>query len=971
MKEQEPVYNQNKLTNQPNSLNLEGIGNIMADGTNGTPEEQQPKQDEAKSGAENRSGQENTNRANSRMKEEEARRSEEIMVRFNGLHPLEQAKIDKTMTDVFGDLNSNPDLKILARGSVLDAAAQSRVREERRGNQIGVPESLEDLAQLIIKTSDPAIWGENGEHPLINKEGRVDSVNFLAWARGNMIKVHNFNPTSRVDFFNDLGMSVRNDVYGSMISFYEIVFQENLFLDTKKDENGNEVKVANADYKLLRDQLLTEVFLFSLMRNGDIAYTTQRGQQKEMLEALTQAFIVNPLTRSNFFEFIFTMPSMQRESIRDIEAGEDETIKAKREGNFYMGDAVRQALSAYMNIFDYGQLKTILGKDAALFKRDYAEMDADTGAQKIKEGKAVTLEVAPDVNKPDKRKKEWFKEDGSLRLYEVEKSGRNIGKYKKDKDGDYVEDASGLPHPEYMDYINIFLSPNPDQRQQTEARERIALSIMEKNDISYSEAKLAEAWAFSMTHINGISARNDTQSVAFDWWTRLTNFKDYRKRQKAEKRGAAYGGNYNMEGFKRIGLNFFEASRDIRERTIQEIIQGGQGEKIDIQANPLKNKVDFEKDESGMIVFYDQNDQKVHGLSAKRGDIIRELDQTSGKYKSRVKYFDESNREVNIGGARSKTVITQVEKPVQFKADLQKQFLPNHMITAAGVYEHIITQAQMNFPEMLKGYDTHGNPILDQEKIEKIKKGIEHCIRYSLSTWPEINYEDKYVMWERKEVRSENSGRLIAKKRGVSGEVRELDEDWYVLKNGHKTQERNEPETYLHSKEMTIMESMFGVDALKFIQFEIEKRKLTYNDYTEEEKKKHQPVEEPIRGIGFDGKEHEVIVDLSHAKEEEFKIAVWRGAFDYLIATEIAAHRDRNSGFEWYNGEKMIKVIDVLKEGEFVTPDQIGNIQKETGTKLKWLFTQDLGYIFLTGGLEGFWKVFQIMFKDVMGDVSK
>ena len=127
MKEQEPVYNQNKLTNQPNSLNLEGIRNIMADGTNGTPEEQQPKQDEAKSGAENRSGQENTNRANSRMKEEEARRSEEIMVRFIGLHPLEQAKIDKTMTDVFGDLNSNPDLKILARGSVLDAAAQSRV----------------------------------------------------------------------------------------------------------------------------------------------------------------------------------------------------------------------------------------------------------------------------------------------------------------------------------------------------------------------------------------------------------------------------------------------------------------------------------------------------------------------------------------------------------------------------------------------------------------------------------------------------------------------------------------------------------------------------------------------------------------------------------------------------------------------------------------------------------------------------
>jgi hypothetical protein len=109
-----------------------------------------------------------------------------------------------------------------------------------------------------------------------------------------------------------------------------------------------------------------------------------------------------------------------------------------------------------------------------------------------------------------------------------------------------------------------------------------------------------------------------------------------------------------------------------------------------------------------------------------------------------------------------------------------------------------------------------------------------------------------------------------------------------------------------------------------------------------------------------------VTVDLSHADEEEFKISVWRGAFDYLVATEIAAHRDRNSGFRWYDSDDMFKVVDVLREGEFVTPDQIGNIQKETRTKLKWLFAQDLSYIFATGGLEGFWKILQIMFKDVV-----
>lgn len=963
MKERGP----NELTNQPNSFNLEGKGNNMPDGgTNGGPEQSQP--------AAPNTEQERIARDLARVEADQAEMLHRGKEFYDALKPLAQAKVNKRVSDVFGNLD--PVLQTQARYQFAEAALSDGEKDK-----IGVPESLVDLTKLIIKASDPAVWGEGGTKALISTDketGRqtVNTANFLDWTRTNMFKVHNMNPTSNINFFNDLGMSVRNDVYGSMISFYEIVFQESLFLDVK-NVNGVEVKEENDDYKELRNQLLNEVFLFSLMRNGDIAYNLGRGEQKEMMNALAQAFAVNPLTRSNFFEFIMTMPSMQRQSIRDLEAGKDGVMRAKTEGNFYMGDAVRQALSAYMNIFDYEQLTKILGKDAALFKWEYEVWDPETGEKKKDKttGQLVdNKKISPDVEKNPVDRTTWYytqedvealaKKGHSVKIGDVKlwskKNGKNIA----------LDPVNGTPDEKFMDYVNIFLSPNPDQRQQEEIRERIVLSIMKSKNISYNEAKLAEVWAYSMTHMNGIAARNDTQSVAFDWWTRLTNFRDYRKRQKAEKRGANYGGNYNMEGFKRIGLTFFEAARDVRGRTIQEIIQGGQGRDIDIEANPLKKVVDVERDDNGLIIFYDKEGQKIQGQQVKHYDVIEEIDRENGRRKSRVIYLDEQRKEVNVGQAHAKTVIKDVDAPVQFKADLQKQFLPNHMYTAAGVYEHVIKQVQMNFPEMLKGWDTQGYPILDQEKVDKIKAEIEHDIRYSLSTWQEINYSDKYLMWERKEVRNEN-GRLVSKNvKDSNGNPMELDEDWNII----GTKERDEPETYLDRKEMTILESMFGTDALKYIQFEIEKRKLTYNDLSESEKEKLAKEGkgahvEKITGRGFGGKEETVNVDLTQHDKEQFRIAVWRGAFDYLVASEIAAHRDRGSGFKWYDSSDMIKVVDVLRGGEFVTPDQIGKIQVSTRTKLKWLFTKDLGYVFATGGLEGFWKILQIMFKESLSGV--
>ncbi len=834
--------------------------------------------------------------------------------------------------------------ELIERGAIVgDGALETNIT---------VPESLEDLAKLVMKRSAPQ-WRKGGEKALIKEDGSVNTENFLDWSRHNILKVHNNNPTDPVNFFSDIGTNIRTDLYGGAISFYEITFGDSYFLQDK----GGGKKVINEEYQALHDQLLYETFLLMLLRNPDITYTSQaRAQKDKMLQALTEALTKNPLTRSNFFEFIFSMPSTQRDSIADISSdSKGKEFTTRRESNFYVGNAAREAMAAYMNIFDYDQLVNILGENAPLLR---IKLDED--------GKPVDSKDAEMI------KKGWFNKDGTIRRYAVDLQGRHVTRRIGGKE-EYIDDPNGLPHPKYMSYINIFLGATPDQRQQADIREKIRLSIMQKEGVSHEEAELAELFAYTMTHINGVAARNDVDSVAFDWWTRLTNFKDKRKREKAEKRGSKWGMQYNLEGFKRIGLSFFEGARDVNERSIQSIIMGtgknkdGSLKLVDIDGNPLKNIVDYERERVGndeLIVFYDKSGRKVSGLHATKFRPITEQVEVNGKKTkvSRVEFLDSSGRVVEVGENKAKVKIEKVKTAVEFKADLQKQFLPNHVVTGAGIYEFIINKAQMAFPEMVVGRDTYGNPILDQKKVDEVKESIEHDIRYMCSTWPEINFAEEALDWERIEVRSGN-GRLVAKKRAEDGSEQELDNDWYILdKNGKRTEQRNEPETFVRSRVMTRLESMFGADALKFIQYEVEKRGLEFNSSKDNEDKRNIKT---IQGRDWAGNAVETTVDLTHATNDEFKIAVWRGAFDYLIAAEIMAHRDRGSGYSWYNAIDMKKTNDALVTGEFITPDQVKKIRSDTKTKARRLYRDDIAFAMGTGSIAGFWAIFKILMRDL------
>ena len=888
--------------------------------------------------------------------------------------------------------------KVLPQDKFDEADAQRRravLNSIKEGQPIYVPESLEEVAKLIMNKALPEYRldrgdGQRGEKCLLKEDGTVNTLNVLDWARDNLFKAHMSNPTAEVSFFSDIATQIRSEGFGSPIGFYELTFTDSFFLkevvdkntgEVLRDVNGNKVTKENKEYKALKDQMLMEVFLLQLRRNPAVALFLQnRGEREKLINTLGSAFALNPDTRSDFLVRTLTMPSMAGETIIDrsamVDDAEEGALVAKREGNFLMGDAVRQALAAYIHIYDYEQLADILGKDSPLFQYAY---DVWNGYEAKPLGKQdytpedVSLKDPKKAKKAYSRKDVWYytKEDvetiqrefgvtvkvGDAKLYELDKKRKLIpikdgNEIKKDSNGNEMyklKPVGGEIHPDFLKRLNVFDGPTPEERDVNELRERIRLSIMKSNGISYREAELAELHAFSMGELDGVFAKDDTEAVTHEWWARLLHFQNKRNRERSETRHSSYGSKYNLEGFRRIGLNMLEGVRDIRGRSLQKIILGGEGRDINVRS-ALKNNVDFERDaDSHLIKFVDQEGNEVVGPSVRSATTVREHrieirdEQPHEVVETRIEYKDENGNTVDIGDLVPKVEAKPIEDKVEFKSDEQKYYVTNHVITGSRIYEWMMEDKRIDAHKLVIGYDAFGNPIIDSKLANEIRDGIEHDLRYMLSTHQEINYGEKSIEPKRIYVRDEKTRRLKTK----DGE--ELDEDWFILENGKRTDRHGAPEHYVEPTVMTKMESMFGAPAAKYIQAEIEKRGLD-ND-------KEGPgnifIEDSRTG-------EQVRVNLTMASASEFRTAVWLGAFDYLNASEIESHRTRGSGYAYHNSTQLLRAKDGLIYGEILDAWEVNMIARATKTENGRIFLEDVGESVASGALPGLFKALRV-----------
>lgn len=603
---------ESELTVQPNSFNLEREGDIM-DGTNGGPE-QPPKeglQEQRPAQAEPNNKEELERLLNNPTTPVGVRRAiMESLGNIGNSEPMEESSVsmenedgrEERLTQEEHDGLQNAEHQAREQGfddenskKTLEEAVR-KIRGRGLENGTGLPESLEDLVEVVMRSASEE-WKEGGDRALMNEKGEIVRENFIAWIRQRMVDLHEFNPTSKVNFFSDINVKVGY----SQISFYEMIFTGSYFLQKKEEADGSVGYHKNEDYEAMKQQLILEAFLFSNSRNNDVEYYANMGSEDKLPELLAQIYYGNPFTRSNFLEKVLTMSSMDKGKIDKVKEKtgneakfEKEKIKTILTENTDIGEGVRRALLTYYYNSDFDMLEKILGKESVFFQEEYTEYDSATGKPKLSEKGEVKPRLKGKANQ-ELLCKENITEDEE----------KNIVRY--DKDGRLVK-GSEAARDSFIRYVNLYNSPNKDERVVAEVRERVRQSIMESTGLSYSEAKYAEAWAYSMTRWTGIGARNDTRATGFDAWSKPQNLLEYRLKQLDPKRRGIAGNIFNLAGIKRASLTFFEGITDVHGRTVIEAIQGGQGEDWE-EENPYKKEkvqenthIEFNQDTSQRFV---------------------------------------------------------------------------------------------------------------------------------------------------------------------------------------------------------------------------------------------------------------------------------------------------------------------------------------------------------------------------------
>lgn len=864
-----------------------------------------------------------------------------------------------------------------------------------------MPTSLEGLARLA-RSREEGDFARGGAKDLLHlvtvkdqdgtvrQEERVNLANFYEWVRNQMWRVHDFNSTSEANFFSDEGMGVKTTY--RTINFYEMVFTPSFFRQRfQKPENSFNEKTgrmekrfvedtrSNEDYKKLQDALLYEVYIFQLMRNGDFTYTENMAGVKGMTEALRGIFKTNPLTKDDYMERILTMASMSRRALGEKDS-KDKGMKDKLENNFIMGDAVRTAWAAYLHISDFELVGELLGTDSPFFQREYEEYNdlGKTGKRLHGGGPSHAGEYDPN----------WFGPDGNI----------NPNLSEKDKKS-------------FMKYMNIALGPSKNQTQIKEVRARVALSLMQEMGISHNEARLAEAWAFAMCRFTGIFGRNDVEAVGFDQITKQTSLEKYRQRQASERRRAKRGSKYTMEdkktgkrgpGLKRITLTFAEATRDEHGRALYEIIQGGQGRNIDQVNNPIKKDRDFEsnyeKDAQGNIVFVNyrgavvaqeqlvkwglasvkgyeiDGDGKVKfknangeyvlphekGLRPVKQEVIfrdaqgNEIQALAGRAvryvldkdanptfydsdgrivakmvrddtpeaKPRLEVYDQAGVVIDSQGVLPRIVDREVQR-IEFGKETMKQYMANVIEMSTEWYEFIINSDEMDLRGIITGTNRSGRPIFDTEKLNKLRDHIRKNITYALSTWAGTDYTKTISTWE---------GRDEAPTEGDDA---------------------------LEATEMSMLRSMFGNEALAYIQLELQS----------EERNESEEADKAFRGSDLKLKDidvwhleryHDILTD---AQKREIKICVWTGIFTYMVGKEVENHTALDTNALIWNHDDVREVGDMLEQSGILNEEEIPVMQQNTGTQPNRVFARAFSTAMVTGTLEGFWQMIQAMFK--------
>ena len=558
---------------------------------------------------------------------------------------------------------------------IRELSGQADRRERVQRNNIT---SIQDLAKIIISDEGEDRWGALdgslgvGVYPLLEKgengKLKINKANFIQWARERTMYHHNNNPRELQLQITQL-VGVDND-FGSTISIFSMDKNRNKYF---KDEESGRI------LDDLAEQLKTEVWLFGSMRTYDLMYKEYMGQDTKLPEFLVNVHNKEELTSGDSLERIVTL------SEKFLGNDEDENNRQDTK----VGDAARKAYEVYYYMSDLVKLREILGRDSIFFKKEGL-----INVFKIIERKSHQDDIDP-VNL--KQIEKLFNEDGSIK------------------------------ESEFIQFINPFNDQNKPDIVINVARELVRQAIAEKYDLEYGLEKrvseeltksgkyraperdflrinteYAETWAWILSRFTGAAARNDTNSIGFDAFTKTMQFMKYRIRQSAPGRAGQMGNEYNLGVFKSLTLDFFNGVW----------VRQGFDEKG--RTTPFE-----------LMMQIDSKDKAIEEIKGGK----KSEDLTS-----------EQNAQISALQEEKK----KMAKKFRFDVSTQKGYATNHLGRAFEIFHNMLGNEELRLDQIVK-YEQfglyQGRHVIDRTKFEEVlKEKFIKPVRYAFSTYPMIDF---------------------------------------------------------------------------------------------------------------------------------------------------------------------------------------------------------------------------------------
>ncbi len=725
------------------------------------------------------------------------------------------------------------------------------------------PKNIEDIAWQVMHHYHHDLWGPGGKFPLLemriakDANGNVDpekskyyvsQKHFVRWARERMWNLWDIN-NDVGDFVSAIELPKRY----SKMTFGQMFPEHTKYFASEDGETT---------YSLMAQELIVESFGMGTMNQMASSYKQEMRDPKGLQEAIGKMFAGNVFTKETFRKNLLELMTIMPLNYEGNKPGE----LLENDGIF--GASMMEMFLAYYNLSDFDELQKLIGKGSSFFtKQGYMQALQSVVLDKTTESSG---EANPTVLNAATQEalNNAFDENGEITKQSHKDNFIDLinffGSKINNPDAEYTTRRL-LYRVIAEKYGRVVKKENGEVQTDTvfvdgEKREVVRYGLTSddegKNEDTWTQ-RMAWVGASAMARVFGAAARNDTTAQGYDAMSKMHLFETYRNKM-MNKNADEHGNPYTIHQFKVLAMDPFNAM--------------------------TTESWEYVKDEQGKI----KTDEKGKPLTRQKPvmEVLREMQATMSTYTARLRQMElayenekdetkkaEKLKELDEFRTQKNRRYLNKAGELTFNARAMSNYYDDHLMRAHETYKLLLGAEEVEMEKYVT-YDAWGGVSFNREKFqEDVQHKVMHPIRYFLSTYPDVKYNQKFRMLDQAE-------------------------SWHQHKPVYR--------------EMTLGEAMFGHEMLNREQFWLRDKKG-----------------KPIEMRDKNGRKMKGLYEIDYDKVEGNKIQVWKQFFMTKIGADLHAHRafhssDNRFDINYYNNVlKAIESIGKEVEGdEFSIRDQ-------------------------------------------------